>query len=210
MNIIDNYRDLPLGTYLGILARIEAEGGDELAAQVATIAALCGTEEAEVYALPLEEYKRLAAAAAFLKEPCPDDLVRIADKYPCGEFTLVPVKDYAKLTVAQYVDFQAYARDAEHQLPGLLTALLVPEGKEYAEGYDVAKVRDAICRDLNVADALGLAAHFFAYASRSIASTLTYSRKLARRMKAGPEKTALLTRTAELARLLQSAGDGSR
>lgn len=210
VTIIDNYRDLPLGVYLDILDAVKANEGDELATQVAILSRLTGLNEQEVLDLPLDVYKRLAASAAFLREPCPDDLVRIADVYYAGALTLVPVKDYAKLTVAQYVDFQTFGKDVNANLVPLLSVLLVPEGCRYGEGYDIAQVQQAIRDWINVADAVGLAAHFFAFASRSIVDTVTFSRKLARTMKDGTAKTELLTKTAQLATLLsRGSGDGS-
>ena len=112
IQIIDNWRDLPLGVYLDIL-EIQRTEQDELARQSAIIAALTGMNAADVVQLPLAEYKRLRAAAGFLAEEIPDDLLRIADRYTCGDLTLVRVKNYDELTVAQYVDFQSFGREPE-------------------------------------------------------------------------------------------------
>lgn len=206
-DIIDNWRDLPVGVYLDILA-VQAEDIDDLTRQVRTIALLTGLGEQDVLRLPLDEYKRLRAASGFLAEECPQDLLRIADTYPAGPYTLKPVRDYDKLTVAQYVDFQTFSKDVQANLPDLLSVILIPEGHNYAEGYDIKAVKAAIRDWVNVADALSLAAHFFAWSSRSITSSLDFSRLLAGRMKPGPQKEEILRKIREAETLLQSAGAG--
>lgn len=209
ITIIDNWRDLPLGVYLDIL-NIEKTETDELARQVAILSALTGLDGPAVLDLPLAEYKRLRAAAGFLTEPCPDDLLRVADRYPAGDFVLRPVPDYEGLTVAQYVDFQTFSRMGEQALPQLLSVLLIPNGRHYGDGYDMKAVQAAIRDWINVADALALAAHFFVSSSASIAATLDYSRALAGKMEPGPTRDRVQEKLKEVDRLLsRSAGDGS-
>lgn len=209
IQIIDNWRDLPLGVYLDILD-IQRTEQDELARQAAILAALAGMNAADVLQLPLDEYKRLRAASEFLGQECPDNLVRTADRYDCPPFTLVPVKDYDKLTVAQYVDFQTFAQNAEAHLPELLSVFLVPEGHRYMEGYEAKDVQASIRDWLNVADALGLAARFFAWSSTSTRNSLDFSRVLAGAMPEGPTKEKILKKIRETEAGLSSLdGDGS-
>ena len=207
--IIDNWRDLPLGTYLDIL-EIQRTETDELTRQAAVVAALTGMDAADVLQLPLAEYKRLRAASEFLGQECPDDLLRTASIYDCPPFTLVPVEDFDKLTVAQYVDFQTFAKDPDRHFPELLSVFLVPEGKRYCEGYDPKAVQHAIRGWMNVADALGLLARFFVWSSTLTINSLDYSRVLAGAMPEGPEKERLLAKIREAeAGISRLAGDGS-
>ena len=207
--IIDNYRDLPIGVYLDIL-EIQDNEPDELRRQCRIIAALAALKEADVLGLPLDEYKRLRARAAFLREPCPEDQLRIANRYVLGHWALQPVQDQEKLTVAQYVDFQTFCREPEQHFPELLSVLLVPEGHAYNDGYDIRALQSAIREDMNVADAVALVAHFFASSSESILSTLNFSRSLAGQMKEGPTKRTLLQRLTEAEAVLSGSGAGSQ
>lgn len=206
--IIDNYRDLPIGVYLDILSIQETEP-DEFRRQALTIGALAALNEQEVLALPIDEYKRLRASSAFLSQPCPEDLLRISHTYPVGPWTLRPVLDYGKLTVAQYVDFQTFSKDRDHNLPQILSVVLIPDGHTYNDGYDMAVLQEAIREEMGVADALALAAHFFASSSALTASSLDYCRALAARMENSPQKTEMLERITEAERLLRRSGDGS-
>ncbi len=202
--IIDNYRDLPIGVYLDIFTLQETEP-DEFRRQALTIGALAALNEQEVLAL----HKRLRASSAFLSQPCPGDLLRISHTYPVGPWTLRPVTDYGKLTVAQYVDFQTFSGDADHNLPQLLSVVLIPDGHTYNDGYDMAVLQEAIREEMGVADALALAAHFFASSSALTASSLDYCRALAARMENSPQKTEMMERITEAERLLRRSGDGS-
>lgn len=206
--IIDNYRDLPIGVYLDILTIQETEP-DEFRRQALTVGALAALNEQEVLALPIDEYKRLRASAAFLSQPCPEDLLRISHTYPVGPWTLRPVKDYGDLTVAQYVDFQTFSRDVDHNLPQILSVVLIPDGHTYNDGYDMAVLQEAIREEMGVADALALAAHFFASSSALTVSSLDYCRALAAKMSNSPQKTEMLERITEAERLLRRSGDGS-
>ena len=189
--IIDNWRDLPVGVYLDILD-VQKEPGEEIHRQAAILSLLTGMDPAEVLNLPLDEYRRLRGAAAFLAEPCPDDLLRIADKYPLGPLVLRPTLEYDKLTVAQYVDFQTFSKDPQKYLAELISVLVVPDGHKYGDGYDVKDVQAAIREWMNVADALALLAHFFAWSSSLIHNTPASFRLLAETKT--PEERRLLKR----------------
>jgi len=178
--IIDNYRDLPFGRYEEIVRLCETEMTD-VDRKVAIVAILSGLTEDEVLHLPLETFARYAGATAFLEQPCPENLIPgISRNYPLAGQILMPVTDIRKITTAQYVDFQAFAADKEHRAPEMLSCFLVPRGKSYNEGYDVAEVHKAIRDELSVAEVLALLAFFFRQWAQSIQATLTYSIRQAR------------------------------
>lgn len=205
--MIKSYKELPVGRYIEMLRRTE-EVEDELQKQVCIVAGLSGLTEDEVLDLPIQDYTRMAADAAFLSEPCPEGQMRRLATYRIGDFVLVPVKDFRKITTAQYIDFQSYAKDAEHNIVEMLSIFLVPDGCRYNEGYDIAEVQRAIADNLSVADALGLAAFFLTRYVESIKASLGFSRKALRHLPRGARKEAARR---ELERLTASMrnGDGS-
>ena len=156
--MIDNYKDLKIGKYLEILEDCKA-GGDELETQVTLIAALSGKTETEILNMPISEYSALARSASFLTK-APELPEKPAKVYEVGGFRLVPVMDAGKITTAQYIDFQTLAKHKEGKVVEILSCLLVPEGKRYNEGYDIADVHKAIQEDMSVADAMGEYAFF--------------------------------------------------
>lgn len=210
MTIIDNYADLPVGKYLDILAANERDA-DDLDRQVATIAILADATEDDILALPLDEYATLAQKAAFLLDVDKGSHA-VAKSYRLGGLDLIPVADAAKVTAGQFIDFQQLTKDGgmERNLPAVLSCLLVPKGKTYGTGYDIADVQDAIRRHLSVTDALSLLAFFFASSEALLRRSLTYSEKEAKRVK-DPEKKAAIEARIKAARemLSPTAGAGS-
>lgn len=190
--MIDSYSRLPVGKYEEIHRIAEENTADELDRQARILAVLSGLTVKEIYALPITEYKEMVRASRFLEVRALTDegnlRYRVAKSYRIGDFTLVPVLDFRKLTTAQYVDFQTFAPQVDTYTAALLSVLLVPKGKPYNEGYDIEAVQAAIREGLSVADAAAVIAFFFISSRRLIEDTLNFSAAEARRM--GDKTTA--------------------
>ena len=208
MTIIDNYRDLPIGMYLEICEIDRREDLEEINKQVLIIAILSGLKEEDIYNLTLEKYKALAAKTHYLQTPYEGD-IRTAKNYVCGKFNLEPIEDFRKITTAQYIDYQTFAKDIEMNVVEILSTMMIPKGKKYNQDYDVLEVQKAIREHMSVADALSLFAFFFAQYRQSIMDSLTYSREMAMKLR-DPEKRKRTLRAIqkEEDRLLRG-GDGS-
>ena len=174
IKIIDNYRNLPIGKYLEILELSQDENVDALEQQVKTISILTGLTEDDVLALPIAQYKELAGKTKFLENGY-DGKLQVAKSYGLGGMQLIPVKDFAKITTAQYVDFQTFSKEGDKYLVETLSTLMIPKGKKYNEGYEVADVHKAIRENLSVADVLSLSAFFLTKFVKSIKDFQTYS-----------------------------------
>mgnify|MGYP003430239052 FL=1 len=173
IKIIDNYRNLPVGKWLEILELSKDENVDELEQQVKTIAILTGLTEDEVLDLPIVEYRELASKTKFLEKEYEGKL-QIAKSYGLNGMELIPVKDFNKITTAQYVDYQTFSKEGDMYLVQTLSTLLVPKGKKYNDGYDMDAVQEAIRENLSVADVLSLYAFFFFLWVKSIKDSQTY------------------------------------
>lgn len=167
--MIDNYNTLTLGLYLDIDAVLQSDA-DDIDKQVRIIALLDGTTPEAVLALPLKEYSAKAAATEFLRHDCPP--ISAPSRVISGDLVLIPTKDFTNITTAQYVDFQTFSKGGTAKLPELIAVLLVPEGRNYNDGYDVAEVVRVV-RDLPLPVALGLSAFFFGQLVQSIQASLT-------------------------------------
>ena len=194
--MIDNYISLTLGTFLDIDAILQSDK-EEIDKQVAIIALLSGETEQDILALPLADYAALAAKTDFLRQECPP--VTAPARVVVGGRAYIPVKDFTKVTTAQYVDFQTFSKGGTQKLPELLAVLLVPDGKAYGDGYDFADVV-ADVRTLPLPVALSLVGFFFAALSQSIEVSLTSlgerSRKMTRTKAKEIEK--IISQTREL------------
>lgn len=176
IKIIDNYRNLPIGKYLEIVELSKDENVDALEQQVKTISILTGLTEDEVLALPILEYKGLAAKTKFLEKEY-DGKLQVAKSYGLGGIELIPVKDFTKITTAQYVDFQTFSKEGEKYYVETLSTMMIPKGKKYNDGYEIADVHKVIKENLSVADVLSLSAFFLNKWVKSIKDFRTFSIK---------------------------------
>ena len=143
--MVTSYEALDLGRYMKINAALQDDTLEEVDKQVRIIAILADKTEDEVLALPLGEYGALAAQTAFLREPLPPkQLDPDTKEIRLGELTLIPTRDFTKITTAQYVDFQTFSKGFPQTLPEILSCFLVPDGKTYNNGYDPAEVQRAL------------------------------------------------------------------
>lgn len=184
--MIDSFAKLNIGAMLRLSAI--PEDIDPLDRQVAILAVLSDCTEDEILALPLDDYARRVAASRFLDNDMPTRLPQRS--YKCGDFVLVPVRDMAKITTAQFIDFKAYtdrAQGDKRRLSGLtvelLSCMLVPQDCDYCDGYDPQEVQEAIRDHMRADDALALSAFFLTRWMRSSRRILASSRRTARRLK---------------------------
>ena len=208
MRIIDNYRDLPIGMYLDICEIDRREDIEELHKQVQILSLLTGEAEEDIYNLPLEEYKVLAAKSNYLRNPYEGEIL-MAKSYKVGTFNLIPVEDFRKITTAQYIDFQTFSKEGEKRVVELLSTMLIPKGSKYNQGYDVIEVQKAIKEELSVADALTLFAFFFVQYRQLIKDSLISCREEAMKI---PDKEKRMQTLRAIQKqedlLLMKSGDG--
>ena len=206
MKIIDNYRKLPIGKYNEIVKLCETEM-DEVDRKVKIVGILTGLTDDEVLALPLTDFTECCAKAKFIDLPCPETLIpSVSKSYPVGGFNLVPVTDMRKVTTAQYIDFLSFSKDKEHNIVEMLSCFLVPKGMDYNEGYDILDVHNAIKEEMSVAEVLALLAFFFGSWTRSLHSTLSYSERMARRVKDKEKRQMIMERIEELRSTISGGG----
>ena len=188
IDCIDNWRDLPLGVYLDILDVYADPLREDIDKQVGALALLTGRTDKDILDLPIAEYTALSAKASFLQE-VPEKYPRAAASYKVGDLELIPTKDFAHITAAQYIDYQTFVGampEDETNYVQVLSCFLIPKGNKYNDGYDMDEVRKAI-REIGVADVLGLTAFFFGKWAALIRSTRTYLCRSIKREK-DPEK----------------------
>lgn len=206
--MITSYKQLPVGLYLDICEASQDASMDELAKQVRILALLSGTTDDEILNMPIADYQRAVVASDFLqREYQPSG--RCASSYKVGGYDLRPFADWTKMTAAQFIDYQTYAgKGTEPHIVEIVSVVLVPAGKKYGDGYDVADVQRAIRDNLSVADVLDIVAFFFSQYAAFLKDSLTYLKRRALRMKDGTEKETALKQVRLMEARLQSIGGG--
>lgn len=208
MNCITNYNELPVGRYLDICDLIRDDAADQVDKQAGILSILSGLPVSEVLALSIGEYTALAAVSKFLEEPVPP-VKAVTKAVKLGDLELVPLKDIAKMTAAQYIDFQTLNTGKDTDIVPLLSCLLVPKGHAYCEGYDIADVQ-AVIRDIMPTPlAVGLLAFFFKKLRSSILTTATSLGIAAKMMRRKDPRRMTIEKMMRAARSSSGAGAGS-
>ncbi len=203
-----SYEALTLGDYMKIdgILRSDAEDIDK---QVGIIAILAGMTEDEVLRLPLPDYMAKVDKAEFLKRPyTASRKTAKARRFSIGGREYVPTLTPAKLTTAQYVDFQTFCKGGISQLPELLGVLLVPAGHTYNDGYEMADVLEDM-KGMPMPMGMDLGAFFLTKWRASMQGMLTSLAKEVSRSKDKKKAQEVMDQITEATRLLRLAGAGS-
>lgn len=207
--MITSYERMPVGIYERLQAIAEDKELDVNAANLATVAVLTGKSEAALLDEPLGKWRQQIDAAGFLLVlPHP---AKVRKVYRLGLRRYRPTLEARKMTAGQYIDFQEYAKEGGERWVEVLSVLLVPEGKTYGNGYDIAEVQEAIRQHLCILDAIALRA-FFLTSSAALDSDTRRSLAAAMRQTGTPrrERRAKMRTIRQAEKALRSAGAGWR
>lgn len=103
-------------------------------------------------------------------------------------------------TTAQYMDFTAFGKE-KGKTVDMLSAVLIPEGHKYNDGYDMEKAKQDIA-DMPAPDALGIINFFVSWSKASIDTILRFL--TSRKVMKGMERTARRKLVKEVKRLSQA------
>lgn len=192
-----DYDELPIEAYIKIKGILN-DGNDEMTQEMEILSVLCDIDYEKMMDLELSELKGITNSCEFLSKTieCKDkveDIVINGTKY-------VICKDLKKFTVAQYVDFQNYPKDEEHLAENLST-FIVPKGKKYNEGYDIADTIKDFNKYMSIEDAITYQNFFLKKLVLSTKSTLRYLiplMKMTVKKTKGEEKEKILTKISQL------------
>ena len=112
------------------------------------------------------------------------------------------VQDARELTAGQYIDYQHYlgVDDFDGQLPNILTVFVIPKGKKYGEGYNMAELAKLFKDKMPIITALEISSFFLRQSLTSIKASLT-SLRIKMRM------TKMTTRDKEMRKMIQEGID---
>lgn len=210
-----SYSELSIKEYLelrDVLTSVESE--DDLSYQVAMLAYLNGKTEDDVLNLNLADYHKLVSETQFLME-MPKPTNKPPFKIKIGNYELEMTKDVARMSVAQYVDFNHFITDENRDkfTANIVACLYVPKGKKYNDGYDVEEVTKLIEENLSIQTAVDVGFFFLKRFLRSIDDTLLFSqwrmKKLMRKTKDETMKMKLKEAMNQIQMYRDSLQDGN-
>lgn len=164
------WNNITLDKFAKIKAILKDSGrtGDEKLIGIA--ATLEGISEDELLGMPLGKAQDAFALAAELDSEPQRSAIRKTYLVAGWELNVTEAKD---VNVAQWIDFQNYGRDLENRMADILSVVLIPKGKTYNEGYDIAALKRDLLANMTVPDALAVCFFFQRKFLKSMSRTLT-------------------------------------
>lgn len=110
----------------------------------------------------------------------------------------------ASFTTAQYIDFTTFAKDGKFNYIDMLSAVLIPKGHIYNDGYDMDKTKSDL-GSMPVDSALGIVGFFLKWSKASIKTILRFltSKKRMKKVDRAKRK-ALQKEITRLCRVMES------
>lgn len=171
---------------------------DALEANISLLSILCDCSEDDISNLNTSTFTKLLQQTDFLKSLPKID---IKDKYVINGKKYELFLTMKEMSVAQYIDFQTYFKEKDKYFNELLSIFLIPKGKKYNEGYDIAEVINDIGEHLSILDANSIM-FFFVISFQSLTKvTLNSLIKRLKKMKNEVEKEKLEKAITELKKI---------
>lgn len=166
---IKSWSELPVGKLMEIRA---ANAIDDEDTKVLTIAGILADKTfREMLELPINETTELIRNTRFLYEE--PKRKKISSVYHLNGTDYKIIKKVNDITTAQFIDYQAIAKESGERIAEFLSIFFVPVGCKYNDGnYDRDKVVDDISSYLSAEEALGIANFFTVRCVRLIKRTL--------------------------------------
>lgn len=189
---IKNWSELPVGKLEEI--RAADKGIVDEDTKILTIAGILADKTySQMLDLPLNETQRLISNTSFLyTEP---KRKKLSSVYRLNGTNYRILKNMNEMTTAQYIDYQAIARDSFERVSEFLSIFFIPEGYKYNDGnYDREKVVADISNYLSAEEALGISAFFTKRCVRLIRRMLVLLEAKAMLMRMGRRETRELAK----------------
>lgn len=210
-----NWKEISINTFKKLQANINNAEDDGIESinilnkEVAMLAVLCGVEEDDIANLTQNEYRKLIAQTDFLKEM---PKVKVEDNYTINGNKYSLFLTMQNMTIAQYIDFQTYYKDVNKNFAECLSCFLIPKGKKYGEGYDIAEVINDIGEHMSIVDANSIM-FFFALLFRSLTmvtlrSSVKDMKKIMKKTKNREEKNKLMIAIKQMEKTAASLRNG--
>lgn len=210
-----NWKEISINTFKKLQANINNAEDDGIESinilnkEVAMLAVLCDVEEDDIANLTQNEYRKLIAQTDFLKEM---PKVKVEDNYTINGNKYSLFLTMQNMTIAQYIDFQTYYKDVNNNFAECLSCFLIPKGKKYGEGYDIAEVIKDIGEHMSIVDANSIM-FFFALLFRSLTmvtlrSSVKDMKKIMKKTKNREEKNKLMIAIKQMEKTAASLRNG--
>lgn len=198
--MIESYKDMTLKVMKGLLETEEMEL-NPLERQLEILSILSGMDVEDIASLPLDRYREMVRKSQFLNTELKPERIK-DNSITINNNRYVITLNPKKMKAAQFIDWQNWQRETKGStegLPCLLSCIIVPEGKQYNEGYELEDVQNDIREHMNVQDMVSLSFFFLRIWTRWLRGMKTFlkpeKRTLRKRMRMKGNSDSLRNRS---------------
>ena len=181
------WSDIDVKTFKEIQEYLSTTQDGNIEQSVHLLALIEGKDEDTYFNMPInkltEEFEKLK-----FMESTPQ-AAQVKNSYKINGTEYVLTTNLQEMTVAQYIDYQVYIKNPQQYMQEMLTVFLIPKGKKYNEGYDVAEAAKDM-GNLPIEDAYGIS-FFLTVLLQSLTKVTTSSalRKMLKELKKVKDET---------------------
>lgn len=207
---INSWSECSVSDYFRLREIISDDAMEPADKEVAVISILSGLSEDEIWGLSITDFKELQSKTLWTSTPVmrPLDKIKFKNVEINGEKYAVET-DITKFTVAQYIDFQTFwqKKHEEQYISSILACFIVPKGKDYADGYDINKLKDNIMNCLDIQTAYEIMSFFLLRWLGSTQASLDCLSTMTKKMMKGKDLDQQMEKVEDLKK---SISDGLR
>lgn len=146
-----------------------------------------GKDEDTYFSMPINKLTEEFGKLKFMEST--PQAAQVKNSYKINGTEYVLTTNLQEMTVAQYIDYQVYIKNPQQYMQEMLTVFLIPKGKKYNEGYDVAEAAKDM-GNLPIEDAYGIS-FFLTVLLQSLTKVTTSSalRKMLKELKKVKDET---------------------
>ena len=181
-----NWNDISINVYNKLQTLLTPNNNEDvllgtLDNNIQLLSILCDVDEDKICELSRSEFSALLSQTKFLSEI---PKAKIRDNYVVNGKKYNVFLNISDMQMSQYIDYQTFIKDKDKYTAEIMACFLIPKGKKYGEGYDIAEVIKEFGEHLSIVDAYSIM-FFFAISFQSLTkTTLIYlEKKLKREMK---------------------------
>lgn len=180
-----SWKDVTIDEYFDLCERLSDDTLTDYEKIIIKISFITGKSEDEIWNLTWTEFRELQVEALWMDEFNINENVKFKSieinkqKYSIDT-------NLQNFTVAQYIDFQTFfpkRKENQRIIGNILACFIIPQGKKYAEDYDIKELVDNINSNLDIMTANEIMFFFLKQYLISIRATANYFNWVLKRMK---------------------------
>lgn len=180
-----SWKDVTIDEYFDLCEKLNDDNLTDYEKIIIKIAFITGKSEDEIWNLSWQDFRNLQVESLWMEEFKLKENVKFNTIEINGEKYSIDT-NLQNFTVAQYIDFQTFfpkRKDNPRTIGNILACFIIPQGKKYAEGYNIQELVDNINSNLDIMTANEIMFFFLKQYLISIRAIANYFNWILKRMK---------------------------